>query len=137
MSMLRKLIATLAVATWCMGNPVKADYSVCWFEQEKGQEEIPSQPCDIEIVTENDTKYIYIFTPSDGATMKLALYYTPDDKPAYVNLYEANGKKVGSAFFRIDEEGHIHVYNSEFNFYFAWPEDRTTAPAPVEAGVLA
>ena len=137
MFMLRKLIATLAVATCCMGNPVKADYSVCWFQQEANQEEIPSQPCDINIKEENGTKFIYIFTPSDGATVKIALYYTPDDKPAYVDMYDVDGKKAGTAFFRFDDEGHVHVYNSEFEFFFAWPEDNTSAPAPVEAGVLA
>ena len=140
--MIRKLIASIAVATCCMGNPLpaQAEYTTCWFDQGDNAEIIPSQPCDIVVKTEGQTNFVYIYTPSDNATVKLALFYR-NDKPAYVELYDpATGKKQGVMFFRIDDDDTVHVYNSEYEFYYAWPEENSRqAPATVfgEGGVTA
>ena len=140
--MIRKLIASLAIVTCCMGNPLpaQAEYTTCWFDQGDGAETIPSQPCDLEVVEEKGTKYIYIYTPSDDSTVKLALFFQ-GDKPAYVNLYDPkSGKKVGTMFFESDKEGDVRVYNSEYEFYFRWPgNDTVETPSAVfgEGGVTA
>ena len=130
--MIRKLIAAIAVTVCCMGNPLpaQAEYTTCWFDQGDGAETLSSQPCDLVVKTEGDTKFVHIYTPSDNGSIKLALFFL-NEKPAYVELYDpSTGKKQGVMFFRIDDDGSVHVYNSDYEFYFAWPKETNHRPAP-------
>ena len=125
---MKQLIALLAVTTCCLGNPAMAVPSVCWIPQVEGEKELTSQPCDVEVVKEGDTNYVYIYTPSDDATIKLAFYYTKENQPYYVQLMEEDGTKIGTMFFEEDEEGDLRVYNSSQEFYFRVPEERPAKP---------
>lgn len=125
--MLRKIIASLAITICCLADPLpaKAEMSTCWIPQTEaervGDVAIQSQPCDINIREEGGTKFVYIYTPTDGSSMKLVFYYNTDDQPMYVDIYHLSGKKAGSMFFMIDEQGDIKVYNSSHTFYFSLP----------------
>ena len=116
--MFKSLLAatTIALAT---ALPSFAAPSTCWIGANAEDGSIPAQTCDVSVRTNaNGHKVLDVYTPVDGTTVTIMLWYDNDRTPTYAEVIFDDGSKVNMNY-RWDIEGDLHLHGKNGEFYVA------------------